>query len=72
MPTSHAELRLQRYRIYSRLAETGTPPPLEWQSNQVMIVVRFDRQGRVTDSPSFPLRRADEPLLDRLRRWLGL
>jgi hypothetical protein len=51
----------------------GRPPRLlEWNSNQVTIWVCVDRDGRVTDCNSLPMRRADETPIDRVRRWYGL
>jgi hypothetical protein len=45
---------------------------LEWHSNQVTIWVLVDNRAVVTNCNSIPRRRADEGLLDHLRRWLGL
>ncbi len=47
-------------------------PHLEWHSDEVQVWVHVDAEGRVTDCRAFPMRRTDESLLDRLRRWLGL
>jgi hypothetical protein len=54
------------------LGRLGSPPLLQWQSNQVAIVLQFDAAGRVTECHTLPLCRGDESPLDRLRRWLGL
>jgi hypothetical protein len=45
---------------------------LEWHSNQVRILVLFDREGCVVDCNSMPRRRADESAVAMLRRWLRL
>jgi hypothetical protein len=47
-------------------------PHLEWHSDQVRIWVHVDTDGRVTECSHFPTRRAEEGLLDKLRRWLRL
>jgi hypothetical protein len=64
----------QRVRLWvvSLVRPPGTPRPLEWQSNEVVLRVRFDPEGRVAECDAFPMRRVDEGPLDRLRRWLGL
>jgi hypothetical protein len=44
--------------------------PFQWKSDQVMLLLYFDAEGHVADRDPLPLRRADESLLARLRRWL--
>jgi hypothetical protein len=44
---------------------------LAWQSDRVRVQV-YHRDGRVTDIRQTDIRRADESLLDKLRRWFGL
>jgi hypothetical protein len=43
-----------------------------WQSDDAQVLVGFDPAGRVGECVTFPMRFADESLLERLRRWLGL
>jgi hypothetical protein len=47
-------------------------PHLEWHSDEVRIWVHFDSNGNVTECTYFPTHRAEESLLDKLRRWLRL
>jgi hypothetical protein len=44
---------------------------LFWVSDRVFVDVRFEND-RVITVAAVPARRADEAVLDRLRRWLGL
>jgi hypothetical protein len=69
--TPHDLDSVERWIDFLVATSDATPWP-RWQSNQVMIAVLFDTDGRVSDCHFFPVRRADETLLDRLRRWLGL
>ena len=46
--------------------------PVQWQSDEVTITVAFNPEAQVTGSGFLPLRRADESLLDKIRRWLRL
>jgi hypothetical protein len=43
-----------------------------WTSNHVMVCINFGADRQVTQMSWFPVRRAQESLLDHLRRWLGL
>jgi hypothetical protein len=45
---------------------------LFWVSDQAFVHVRFDQNNRVSLVSIIPVRRADDAVLDRLRRWLGL
>jgi hypothetical protein len=47
-------------------------PALEWVSDHVAVRVHFDDAGRAESVSRIPLCRAEEGLLDRFRRWLGL
>ncbi len=58
----------RRYRI----TFVDMRPLLRWHSDEVQVRIHFDDDGRVTDCHSFLMRRAEETLLDRVRRWLGL
>jgi hypothetical protein len=46
--------------------------PMCWTSDRLMARVDFDDAGRVAGMDHLAVRRADEGILDRLRRWLGL
>jgi hypothetical protein len=43
-----------------------------WRSNQVEVYIGWSATGTVESCESFPMRRATEGPLERLRRWLGL
>jgi hypothetical protein len=58
--------------LRNQAAGVGFPRAVEWHSNQVSILVRFNRAGCVTDCNSIPRRRTNESPLDMVRRWLGL
>jgi hypothetical protein len=71
----------QRAAIYEHLlveslrnqaAGVRFPQAVEWHSNNVSILVHFNREGCVTDCNSMPRRRANESSLAMLRRWLRL
>jgi hypothetical protein len=62
-------VRQQFYLIDSLTLDPRVP---RWQSNHVLVGVRFDAEGRVADFYAFPMRSVNEGPLDRLRRWLGL
>jgi len=57
--------------LRNQAAGVRFPQPAEWHSNQVSILVHFNREGCVTDCTSMPRRSKDESPLDMLRRWLG-
>jgi hypothetical protein len=48
------------------------PADRGWAAHSLLVWVTFDAEGRVSAKNCLPVRRATEPLLDRLRRWLGL
>jgi hypothetical protein len=58
--------------IRYRIAFVDSRPHHEWQSDEARISVHFGEDGRVTDSTDFPMRRAEETLVNMLRRWLHL
>jgi hypothetical protein len=53
-------------------AKAPAPAAPRWVSDQVMITVSLDADGRVESCNTIPVRRTEEGPLDRLRRWLGL
>jgi hypothetical protein len=46
--------------------------PACWTSDRLMVRLDFDDGGRVAGMDHLAVRRADEGILDRLRRWVGL
>jgi hypothetical protein len=48
------------------------PSVCRWKTHNLMVVVYFGEDGRVSDCECYSARRVNEPLLDRLRRWLHL
>jgi hypothetical protein len=52
----------------------GNPSDLRkmWATDHLMVVVAFNGGGRVTAKRTFQTHLVQEPLLERLRRWLGL
>jgi hypothetical protein len=68
-----AVIRALRERQLVDLLDWTTLGPRvpRWQSNHVLVWVRFDAEGRVAEFSTFPMRRAAEGPLDRLRCWLG-
>jgi hypothetical protein len=58
----------RRYRI----TFIDTRPRLEWRSDEVQIWVLVNSDACVTECTWFPMRRAPESPLDKLRRWLHL
>lgn len=76
-PGSHLDLPEGEKLVYDHAAEVSrgrseAPRGLSWVSNEGNLGVAFDEAGRVVGVTFTPLRRANVPLLDRLRRWLGL
>jgi hypothetical protein len=69
-----AEISLVLWRAAAAdgAAAAGAVVPRQWVTNRLLVAVYFDADGRVLEVHCLPTRRADETLLDRLRRWLGL
>lgn len=44
----------------------------QWVNNSLAILVLLDAEGRVEWHESYPVHRVQEPILDMIRRWLGL
>jgi hypothetical protein len=57
---------------FSERRVEGVAMTKRWNSASVSVDADFDRDGRLIASYSLPCRPAEENLIDRLRRWLGL
>jgi hypothetical protein len=64
--TGQRFLELQATAVADRAASSR-----RWTSDELLIWVTFDAQGRAQSCDAFPVRRVREPVMDRLRRWLG-
>ena len=65
------ESTLQKQWIEFMFVEPPTKRVM-WQSDQVVIWVSCNGAGCVNACDYFPMRRADESPVDKLRRWLQL
>jgi hypothetical protein len=65
-----SDFGLHHLQFKANLAMKTWPP--EWQSDEVVVAVRFDDAGRVSARHYLFLRRAEAGPLSALRRWLRL
>jgi hypothetical protein len=71
-PGNDAEFVVHPLMIDLMFGGRDAPRPLEWRSNETVILVQFGPHGRVILRHYFDTRRVQEGPFDVLRRWLRL